>query len=321
MKISIVTPAPPRTHYGNRVTAIRWARILRSLGHRVAVAQDYNGEPCDLLIALHARRSYPAVRLFRQLHPHRPLILALTGTDLYCDLPRSRAAQWSCEMATRIVVLQPKAKERLPRKLHRKVRVIYQSIAFPAIRPKSVRTAPRQSTFDVCVIGHLRPVKDPFRTARAARLVPPSSRLRVLHLGAAMTATMASRARAEMAANHRYLWLDEQTPGRVRQILARSRLCVLSSKLEGGANVLSEALVAGTPVLCSRIPGSTGILGEKYAGYFNVGDTAALAKLLLRAETEAGFLRALCRHCARLRPLFRPEREERAWRRLLAELH
>ncbi|HLI29867.1 MAG TPA: selenoneine biosynthesis selenosugar synthase SenB [Terriglobia bacterium] len=320
MRIAVVTPAPPRTHYGNRVTAIRWARILRRLGHRVAITQDYNSEPCDLLIALHAHRSYPAVRRFRQMYPHRPLVLALTGTDLYRDLPRSRAARQSCEMASRIVVLQPKAKERLPRRLHPKVRVIFQSVAIAAARPKSARTTPQQSTFDVCVIGHLRPVKDPFRAALAARLVPPSSRLRVLHLGAAMTAPMASRARAEMAANCRYRWLDEQTPTRVRQILSRSRLCVLSSKLEGGANVLSEAIVAGTPVLCSRIPGSTGILGEDYAGYFEVGDTAALAKLLLRAETEDEFLKALCKHCARLRPLFRPKCEELAWKRLLAEL-
>lgn len=319
MKIRIVTPAPPRTHYGNRVTAVRWARILKHLGHHATIAQDYHGEPCDALIALHARRSAPAVNRFHRMHPGRSLILALTGTDVYRDLPRSRAAQHSCEVATRIVVLQPKAKEKLLRDERKKVRVIYQSAPFPPRRPQPPRTAAR-ATFDVCVIGHLRPVKDPFRTALAARRVPPSSRLRVLHLGAAMTASMASRARAEMAANPRYVWLGEQSAGGVRRILTRSRLCVLSSKLEGGANVLSEAIVAGIPALCSRIPGSTGILGENYAGYFDLGDTAALTRLLVRAETEAAFLKVLWRHCARLRPLFRPEREEQAWRQLLAEL-
>ncbi|MGH9356243.1 MAG: selenoneine biosynthesis selenosugar synthase SenB [Terriglobia bacterium] len=326
MKISIVTPAPPRTHYGNRITAIRWAGILRRLNHRVTVAQNYSGQPCDLLIALHARRSYPAVSRFRRMHPELPVILALTGTDLYRDLPRSRAAARSCQIAARIVVLQPKAKERLPPQLRSKIRVIYQSVAFPDLQPKRSRARAQRPaltafpTFDVCVIGHLRPVKDPFRAALAARRVPPSSRLRVLHLGAAMTPAMASRARAEMAVNPRYVWLGEQPPWRVRQILARSRLCVLSSKLEGGANVLSEAIAAGTPVICSRIPGSTGILRENYGGYFRVGDTAALTRLLLRAENDHEFLRRLSNHCRRLRPLFRPEREAQAWERLIAEL-
>ena len=169
------------------------------------------------------------------------------------------------------------------------------------------------------VVGHLRPVKDPFRTALAVRRLPPESRIRVLHLGAAMDEEMASRARAEMRINPRYRWLGEQPRARVQQILARSALCVLSSKLEGGANVLSEAIVASTPVLASRIAGSVGILGEDYDGYFNVGDSEELAGLLHRAERDPAFLARLSAQCTRLRPLFHPARELAAWRKLIPE--
>src|SRR5215469_7298571 len=129
MRIAIITPAPPRSRYGNRVTALRWARILRELGHHVSIAMAYRSEPYDLLIALHARRSYSSVRGFHGGHPDRPLIVALTGTDLYRDLPRSRRAQRALDLATRIVTLQPRAQDELRAELRGKVRVIYQSVA------------------------------------------------------------------------------------------------------------------------------------------------------------------------------------------------
>jgi putative glycosyltransferase (TIGR04348 family) len=321
VRIGIVTPAPPRSRYGNRVTALRWARILRGLGHRVHTTQAYEGEPYDLLIALHAQRSYPAVSRFHRAHPTRPLIVALTGTDLYRDLPHSRSAQKSLELATLLIALQPKASEELDPHLREKVRVIYQSA--PALSPKrrSRQSAASRRSFDVCVIGHLRPVKDPFCAALAARRLPPSSRLRILHVGGAMDEGMADRARLEMRVNPRYQWLGEQPRWRVRQILERSALCVLSSKLEGGANVVSEAIVAGVPLVASRIAGSVGLLGASYPAYFKVGDTQGLARLLNRAETDRAFLTRLASHCRKLAPLFDPRRERGTWSRLLAELN
>ena len=324
MRIGIITPAPPGSKYGNRVTALRWARILKDIGCRVSVRQEYTGEAYDLLIALHAKQSYQSVLRFHYDHPESPLIVALTGTDLYRDLRKDRRARESLELATRIVALQPKASEELRPELHDKVRVIYQSVSGKSIKArgshsfKSIKAATRR--FDICVIGHLRPVKDPFRAARAARLLPQSSHIRILHVGRAMTKEMEDCARAEMRINPRYQWVGEQPQWRSHRTLAQSDLCVLSSRMEGGANVLSEAIVASVPILASRVAGTVGILGEGYPGYFAVGSTRELARLMRRAETELAFLRELADWCKGLAPRFSPLREKAAWAGLLCEL-
>jgi putative glycosyltransferase (TIGR04348 family) len=315
VKVVVVTPAPPGSRKGNRVTALRWARILRGLGRRVTVREEYRGERCELLVALHALRSYPSVERYRAARPGAPLVVALTGTDLYGAIHIHAEARRALKWGTRLVVLQPLAVEELPEGVRGKTRVIYQSVPAPRVRP-----APRQDAFEVCVMGHLRPVKDPFRTALAARRLPPASRLRVLHAGAALDEEMEAMARAEAAANPRYRWLGELPRGKALRLLARCRLLVLTSQLEGGANVVSEALAASVPVISSRIAGSVGLLGEDYPGYFPVGDDAALAGLLWRAETDAAFYRTLRACCARRRRLVDPARERRSWEKLLREL-
>lgn len=330
MKIVIVTPAPPGSRYGNRITALRWARILRRLGNRVSILQTYDGKPHDLLIALHARKSHPAIVKFRHHNPSAPIIVALTGTDLYRDIRTNHRAQKSLDMATRIVVLQPKAIEELRPSWRKKTRVIYQSVEDKQTLPRARRTSAKTRTskaeaqtngnFDVCVIGHLRDVKDPFRTAMAVRSLPDSSTIRVLQVGGARTSEMADRAQKEVKANKRYRWLGEQQQGRVRRILSKSSLAVVSSRIEGGANVLSEAIAASVPILASGIDGNVGILGAKYPGYFDVGDTAELTRLLRRAETSPRYLAELKEWARRLAPLVEPAREERAWSDLISDL-
>jgi putative glycosyltransferase (TIGR04348 family) len=319
MRICLVTPAPSGSRKGNRVTAERWARLLRDLGHRVNVTLEYRGQRCDLLIALHAFKSYLSIRRFREEHPHDPLILCLTGTDLYGDIHTQPKAQASLELATRLVVLQPLGLDELPQPLREKGRVIYQSVSMPSggLTPPARKA---DNVFEVCVMGHLRPVKDPLRTAWAARLLPASSRLRVLHIGAALSDDLAEQARQEQASNPRYRWLGERTRGQTLRLLSRCWLLVLTSQLEGGANVISEALALGVPVVSSRIAGSLGLLGADYAGYFPVGDTQALADLLLRVETDTDFYDTLCAQCAQRRPLFEPARERQSWQELLCEL-
>jgi putative glycosyltransferase (TIGR04348 family) len=315
MRIFMACPAPPRSLKGNRVTALRWAGILRGLGHQVAIGSAYDGQPAELLLGLHARKSYPAVAAFRRIYPDRPLLVALTGTDLYRDIHHSRRAERSLELADRLLVLQPCAKAELAPHLRSKVRIIIQSAS-----PTSKPGAKRERVFDVCVLGHLRHEKDPFRAALALGHLPVDSRVRLTHAGQAMTPSMADRARAFMKRDHRYRWLAEVSRPRARRILARSRLLVLSSRMEGGANVISEAVADHVPVLASQIPGNIGLLGAKYPGYFRVGDTLGLAKLLHRAETDAAFLSRIESWCAALAPMVAPARERDALAQVLHEV-
>lgn len=294
---------------------MRWAAILRALGHKVQICNEEVPNPGEVLVALHARRSSAGIETFRSVHPDRPLIVALTGTDLYRDLPRSRVARRSLQLADRLVLLQPEGASALPLDVRPKARVIYQSAQ--AIRK---RPPPSSQYFDVCVLSHLRPVKDPFRVALAARQLPTESRIRILHVGRPLSRTMEQRARAENARNPRYRWLGERSHPKTLALLARSRLLVLPSQLEGGANVIGEAIVHHVPVLASRIDGSVGLLGKEYLGYFPPGDTDALAALLYRAETDQPFYGLLKRAVTRRAMLFDPAREKRMWQRLLAEL-
>jgi putative glycosyltransferase (TIGR04348 family) len=315
MKVQIITPAPKGSRHGNRVTALRWQSILESLGHRVVLSERYDGEEVDVMIALHARRSAPAIERFAHLYPRAPIVVALTGTDVYKDISRSVSAVRSLKTASRLVTLQGLAELELPINLRPKVRVIHQSV------DPTPQSASRDDVqFDVCVVAHLRPVKDPFRAAFASRILPKSSRIRILQVGSAMSDSMARRATAEMKKNPRFLWFGDCSRDETRQIISRSRVLVLSSRLEGGANVISEAIVDHVPIVASEIPGSVGLLGPDYPAYFQVGDTKGLATLLWKLESDRSLLQSLRDHCRNLAPYFSPQREKTAWENLLREL-
>ena len=314
MKIVIVTPAAAGSRHGNRNTAARWALLLRKLGHRVAIRVSWDGTPADAMIALHARRSHDSLMRFRQAGPERPLVLALTGTDLYRDIRFDAGARESMRVADRMIVLQDMGLNALSPMLRRKTRVIYQSV-------RSLRgPPPLKSCFEVAVSGHLREEKDPFRAAAALQHLPVASRIRVVHMGGAMSEDMAREARQWMARQPSYRWLGELEHWQALRRLARSRLMVISSRMEGGANVVSEALAAGVPVIASRISGNIGMLGGHYAGYYPVEDEKGLARLLWRAESDPAFYRRLKRQCAARRYLVSPQLEVGNLKKLLAEL-
>ena len=320
MNIVLITPPGPSTRTGNSIAAVRWARILRQLGHDVTMAADYTDQSADAMVAIHAWRSAEAIHRFKTRYPARPLILQLSGTDIYQYLTDDPAPTLrSLQLADRLVALNGLAWRVVPQKFRQKLRVIFQSVPKP--KRKAKRTyRPSRRRVEVSVIGHLRDVKDPLRAAAAARLLPASSHIRVVHIGCAYTTQWADKARAEMAANPRYTWLDDVRRAVAQNVLRRSHAMVLSSRSEGGANVISEAVVAGVPVLASRMDGNVGLLGADYPGYFPIGDTEALARLLWRIETDVRFVARLRRAITRRAPLFKPERELAAWRKLLAEL-
>src|SRR5260370_21650661 len=313
MKIVLITPKGPTSRTGNTVSASRWAGILRKVGHRVRVAFDYDGGPAELMVAVHAWRSAASIERFKARHPQRPLILQLSGTDIYGYLASdSGPTLRSMALADRLVALNELAWRTVPRRLRSRLVFIPQSAVPPAVRTPSKRAVV------ISVIGHLRDVKDPLRAAEAARLLPTDSRVRVEQVGRAYTRSWAKRAHAEMAANPRYTWRGDVPAGAARRLLARSHAMVISSISEGGANVISEAAVAGVPILASRMDGNVGLLGPHYPGYFPVGATHPLARLLRRIECDPAFVRQLTKAVAARTALFHPRRELTAWRRLLS---
>ena len=316
MHIGIITPAAVKSLNGNRATANRWAGFLRQLGHKVSIRVDWDGRAYDLMVALHAWRSAESIAAFKQQYPELPVILAMTGTDLYRFIkthPEPTLA--SIQSADRLVTLHRLATKVLPKNVHHKVHVIHQS-AVPLSKP------PKRSKrfFDICVAGHLREEKDSMRVAYAVRDLPESSRIRVLHFGKAHNEEWATFARHEMKINPRYHWFGEVPHWKVRRAYGSCHLMVLPSIMEGGANVISEATVAGLPVIASDIDGSVGLLGDDYAGYFPVQDTNALRELLLKAETDPDYVHTLAKQCRTRARLFTREAEKQGWADLLKDM-
>ncbi|MGH8751987.1 MAG: selenoneine biosynthesis selenosugar synthase SenB [Burkholderiales bacterium] len=313
MNIVIITPAAAPVLGGNRNTAQRWARLLRELGHRVRIGTAWDSRAADAMIALHARKSHAAIKNFSLAQPAAPLILCLTGTDLYRDIQFDAEAQESMQLATRLIVLQEQGLNELPPQIRARTRVIYQS----ARLVKSV--PPLKSCFEIYVIGHLREEKDPFRCAMALQYLPASSRIVVRQLGQSLSQEMEDEAKQWMQHEPRYQWLGEVSHAAARRRLARSRLLVVSSRMEGGANVISEAVISRVPVLASNIAGNIGMLGKDYAGYFELENERELAKLLHRAESDKIFYRRLKTQCAKRLSLLREKNEKASLRRLLSE--
>jgi len=312
-RIAIVTPARAGARNGNRHTAQRWAAHLRAVGHRVSVDTAWNGKPCDLLVALHARRSHKSVVEYKRRCAGNPLVVALTGTDLYRDLPASRTAQQSLELADLIVTLQSEASNRLTGKLQAKTRVVYQS------SDASVRHALPKDRFRVAVVGHLREEKDPFRTALALSHVKRDLDLEVVQIGDALSPAFARKARQLMRREPRYRWLGGRTHRQALGWIARSHALVVSSVMEGGANVICEAARIGTPVLASRMSGNIGMLGRSYPGYFPLFDDNALSRLIRKCLEEKKYYQILKRALATRRRLFAPSAERAALSNVISE--
>src|SRR5712692_545584 len=311
MRIALVTPAGVGTRNGNRHTALRWATFLREAGHKLNVAVQWSPDaPADAMLALHARRSHSSMKKFVEINPGSLLVLALTGTDVYRDIHDSAEAQESLALAQRLIVLQPRAADELPRRLRNKARVVVQSSS------TTLRQDPVKGRFRVCVIGHLRAEKDPMRTLAALDHVPDAE-VEVVHLGAPLEKGYEEEAKNGMQREPRYRWLGSVPHARALAWLASSHAMVISSRMEGGANVVCEALRIGVPVLASRISGNVGLLGAGYVGYFPLEDERALARLMQRAATDHDFYFSLKKQVSSLRPMVWPGREARA---LLAAL-
>lgn len=313
--IILVTPALADANNGNWQTARRWARLLgRDYQVRLVPAFAAGDAPADAMVALHARRSAASIAAWRASLPRAPLVVALTGTDLYRDIDTDAAAQRSLALADRLVVLNALGTERLPAALRGRARVVLQSCSARASEPR-----PRRWLRAVAV-GHLRAEKDPRTLFAAVARLAGRSDIRVDHVGAALDPVLGAEARALAAAQPCYRWLGALPHAHARRRIARAHVLVHASRIEGGAHVVIEALRSGTPVLASRIDGNIGLLGADWPALFEPGDAAGLAALLQQARDDATILPAWSDAAAARAPLFTPSAEATALHGVLAEL-
>lgn len=321
-QVVIVSPALRDANNGNWQTARRWRQHLAGECAVRIVTQwpDAAAAGDSLMIALHARRSADAIAAWSAAHPQRGLAVVLTGTDLYRDIRSDAAAQRSLAQAQALVVLQECAPRALPAAMRAKARVIFQSTTTRETLPKSPRR------LRAVMVGHLRAEKSPQTLFAAARLLVGQRAIHIDHIGAPLDPALGEAARATMAAAPNYCWLGGLPHEAVRRRIQRAHLLIHASQMEGGAHVVMEAVASGTPVLASRIDGNVGMLGADYAGYFPWDDAAALAALLVRCDESrrwqdgADLLEQLAAQCRRRAPLFEPETERAAVRRLVKEL-
>jgi putative glycosyltransferase (TIGR04348 family) len=311
--IRIVTPALADANNGNWRTAHRWQTLL-SPTFKVIVQGDWTNESCDILIALHARRSAAAIVRFREAHPTKPLIVVLTGTDLYRDLKTSQEAHQSLALADLLIVLQEDAIQFVPLEHRKKTHVVYQSAKqlTPQAKPKH--------KLNCVVVGHLRDEKDPPTIFRAVEKLGPNDHIHILHIGAPLDEALAATAQKLVAQYPHYHWSGAMAHGLTRAAIKRAHVLIHPSIMEGGANVIVEALTSGTPVIASKMSGNVGMLGQKYEGYFPVGDDVALVALLKRCADDPNFMSRLNNACQVRAKLFLPETERDSLHNIVNQL-
>lgn len=309
--IVLVSPAMREANNGNWHTAQRWSKFLS--GHcdtalvkswPPTVGSSAATRAPQAMIALHARRSAQSIQAWAKSCPDKPLIVVLTGTDLYRDIQHDGDAQKSLALASHLVVLQQAGLQALPEQWRSKARVIFQSA--PALK-----AAPKPGQrFRAVMVGHLRAEKDPVTFMQAAVRVQDQA-IYFDQIGDALEPEFSTRAEQTHQQNPHYRWLGGLPRAETRQRIKRAQVLVNCSVMEGGAHVVLEAVQSGTPVLASGISGNVGMLGEDYAGYFPVGDAGALAALVRRCAAEPEFLTFLQGQCSRRAPLFAPDAEQR----------
>ncbi|MGV3572566.1 MAG: selenoneine biosynthesis selenosugar synthase SenB [Ramlibacter sp.] len=313
--VVIVSPALAGANNGNWQTANRWRRMLGpDFAARITSRwPDALADGDDILLALHARRSADSIAAWAQARGCDKLAVVLTGTDLYGDIAQDAQARRSLALASRLVVLQELGLAALPAPARAKARVIYQSTSTRQSLPKTGRW------LRAVAVGHLRQVKSPQTIFEAARLLPPGGEFQVDHIGAATEPELGELARATVRDCPHYRWLGPMPHAAARRAIQRAHVLVHPSAVEGGAHVIMEAVCSGTPVLASRVDGNVGMLGDGYEGYFEHGNAAQLAAMLLQCRTSP-LLQRLRAQCALRAPLFAPAGEQQAVLRLVREL-
>ena len=329
-RILIICPYTQAANNGNWQTAQRWATMLGER-YEVTIAQDWDGHHCDAMLALHARRSAPAIARWAQAKTSNNtsanthaigLGVVLTGTDLYRDIHVDASAQASLNAAQILLALQERAPAALPLACSHKARVIFQSTQVSPFQDAANKIDLGRKNFRVVMVGHLRTEKAPETLFAAAHFLRSHAAMSFVHIGAALDPELGAAAQACALANPNYQWLGGLPHQETLAQIQQAHLLVHASHMEGGAHAILEAVCAGTPVLASDIDGNIGMLGDDYAGYFKVGNAGSLVDLLLQcsADFPNDTYRRLEQQCDQRAPLFSPAAEKARLLQLVEEL-
>jgi putative glycosyltransferase (TIGR04348 family) len=318
----MVCPATTVQNNGNWRTAERWAALLSRYA-QVSIHLDVDEvtiQSADIMIALHARRSASAIQSWRHIHPTQPLIVVLTGTDLYRDIANHPEAQKSLDLADRLVVLQELGIQALPLQHQAKTHCIFQSTRSWKPAMKSSRK------LRVLMVGHLRDEKSPQTFFEASRTLATHQDIQFDLIGSGLEPRLLEEAQELDRSLVNFRYLGALPHSSTRRHIRHAHLLIHSSAMEGGAHVIMEAICSGTPVLASNISGNRGMLGSQYDGYFDWGQSDQLCGLLLRCRNSQmqktkidRFLDHLTAQCAERANLFTPDNEQHSLLELLNE--
>ncbi|MDA7526020.1 glycosyltransferase [Verrucomicrobiales bacterium] len=322
-RILLACPYPLDSPRGNSVSANRIIGILEGLGHTVIpisgrTSSEGSG---DLLIALHARKSATAIESFHAKHPQRPVIILLTGSDLYADLegpPENRATvKQTLALATRLVVAQGASIADIPETFRDKARVVPKSL-LTKVPTRMKNRSP--GLLNVVLSSHLRPAKAPLLVLESLALLPKSIAVQVDHYGHAEDPDLGRYAlNASKIPRSKYSWHGNKPHKEMLATFAQADLLLNTSQVEGGANTLCEAIQMGLPCLATSIPANAGMLGEDYPGLFPMDDAQALAMLIERSTSDADFHDQLTLKVEMRAPFFTRQAEVEAWQKVIEE--
>jgi len=319
LDVIVSSPFPTDSLQGNSISARRIASRIAAPGLAVQAVHGYADQDARILVALHARRSLPAIRAFRARYPLRPIILVATGTDLYQDLPAGRPEPLEAmRLADAIVTYQSASVQDVPGAYRHKVTTILKSVELPV--PARLPPPPR-TPITFTILAHLREAKDPFLPAAALASLSSLPELRLEHFGTALDPDLRASAEAWMRREPRYHWSEQRPRDEIAAIISSSHATINSGRSEGGSNAVGESILLGTPVLATAIPANIGFLGKNYAGFYRAGDIPALAALLDACRRpDSPLLETLRSQLRERASLFSASAETAGWIALLDSL-